>query len=99
MNDQAMPAIGETQSPSLVELSAKTAGGRTHDAVHIHGSPGIDGALWEGFAKPEVACFMRQLNDPVVMAGPLFQPIRGVIFALAFYPLRGVLFGGRADGW
>ena len=30
-----------------------------------------------------------------VMAGPLFQPIRGVIFALAFYPLRSVLFAEK----
>jgi hypothetical protein len=32
------------------------------------------------------------------MAGPLFQPVRGVIFALAFYPLRTVLFA-RRRGW
>ena len=37
----------------------------------------------EGFARPEVACYMRQLNDPRVMAGPMFQPIRGLVFALA----------------
>lgn len=32
------------------------------------------------------------------MAGPLLQPIRGVIFALAFDPLRNVLFA-RGRGW
>lgn len=32
------------------------------------------------------------------MAGPLFQPIRGVIFALAFYPIRHPLFGSKL-GW
>jgi hypothetical protein len=32
------------------------------------------------------------------MAGPLFQPVRGVIFALAFFPLRSVLFA-RRRGW
>ncbi|MBU1879782.1 MAG: hypothetical protein KJ734_12590, partial [Chloroflexi bacterium] len=32
------------------------------------------------------------------MAGPLFQPIRGLLFALALYPVRGRLFG-RRDGW
>jgi hypothetical protein len=32
------------------------------------------------------------------MAGPLFQPIRGLLFALAFYPLREILFG-EARGW
>jgi hypothetical protein len=52
----------------------------------------------EAFARPEVACYMRQLNDPWVMAGPLFQPLRGLIFALALYPLRSLLFG-RKCGW
>ena len=32
------------------------------------------------------------------MAGPLFQPVRGVIFALAFFPLRSALFA-RRRGW
>ncbi|MDQ3349633.1 MAG: hypothetical protein M3545_16930 [Acidobacteriota bacterium] len=41
---------------------------------------------------------MRPTTDPWVMAGPLFQPVRGVIFALAFYPLRNVLFA-RSRGW
>jgi hypothetical protein len=50
------------------------------------------------FAAPWMACWMRQLDDPMVVAGPLFQPLRGLIFALAFYPLRGVLFG-RKNGW
>lgn len=50
------------------------------------------------FARPEMACWMRPVSDPLIMAGPLFQPIRGVIFALVFYPLRKSLFG-RRDGW
>jgi hypothetical protein len=50
------------------------------------------------FARPEMACWMRQFDDPWIMAGPLFQPIRGLIFALVFYPLRSVLFG-RRNGW
>jgi hypothetical protein len=41
---------------------------------------------------------MRQTDEPIVMAGPLFQPIRGLLFAVAFYPLRSVLFG-RKNGW
>ncbi len=50
------------------------------------------------FAGPPLRDVMRQTDDPWVMAGPLFQPVRGLLFALAFYPLRGVLFG-RKDGW
>lgn len=32
------------------------------------------------------------------MAGPLLQPVRSVVFALAFYPFREVLFA-RSRGW
>jgi hypothetical protein len=52
----------------------------------------------ERFARPEMACWMRQLDDPLIMIGPLLQPIRGLIFALAFYPLREILFG-KKNGW
>jgi len=41
---------------------------------------------------------MRPMTDPWVMAGPLFQPLRGLIFALVFYPLREILFGKKC-GW
>jgi hypothetical protein len=34
----------------------------------------------------------------MVKAGVLFQPIRGLIFALVFYPLAEILFG-RRSGW
>jgi hypothetical protein len=52
----------------------------------------------ERFAHPEMACWVRPLDDPIVMAGPLLQPVRGLIFALAFYPLREMLFG-KKNGW
>jgi hypothetical protein len=41
---------------------------------------------------------MKPMTDPVVRAGVLFQPLRGVLFALVFYPLRERLFG-RRHGW
>lgn len=47
-------------------------------------------------ARPESG--MRHITDPWIMAGPLFQPLRGLIFALVFYPLRDHLFG-RKHGW
>ena len=50
------------------------------------------------YAKPPLSYIMRPTTDRIVMGGALFQPIRGVIFALAFYPLRTVLFGQRR-GW
>jgi len=49
-------------------------------------------------AQPDMARLMRQTTDPLVMAGPLFQPIRGLVFALAIYPVRQVVFT-RQQGW
>lgn len=48
------------------------------------------------FGRPDSG--FRNITDPWVMAGPLFQPLRGLVFALVFYPLRGCLFG-RKNGW
>jgi hypothetical protein len=46
---------------------------------------------------------MRHMSDPLVIAGPLFQPLRGLVFALVFYPLRDCLFNRKYDwllmGW
>ena len=41
---------------------------------------------------------MRQMTDPLVIAGPLFQPLRALVFALVFYPLRECLFE-KKNGW
>jgi hypothetical protein len=56
------------------------------------------GGYEKTFSQPPLSYFMRPTSDQLVMAGPLFQPLRGVIFALAFYPLRSVLFAQRR-GW
>ena len=56
------------------------------------------GGYEKTFSQPPLSHFMRPTSDRWVMAGPLFQPIRGVIFGLAFYPLRRVLFADRR-GW
>jgi hypothetical protein len=50
------------------------------------------------FSAPTMACWMRPTDDLLVMIGPMFQPIRGLIFALVFYPLREIFFG-RKNGW
>lgn len=50
------------------------------------------------FAQVEVRTWMRQTDDPIVALGPALQPIRGLLFALAFYPLREILFK-RKNGW
>ena len=44
------------------------------------------------FADPALRFLMRQTNDPLVQAGILFQPIRGILFGLVYYLLRDVSF-------
>jgi hypothetical protein len=50
------------------------------------------------FARPELRAYMRQIGDPIIAFGPALQPIRGILFALAFYPLREILFR-KQNGW
>lgn len=50
------------------------------------------------YADPNLKMYMRQTTDPWVMAGPLFQPLRGVLFGLIFYLLRDVVFA-KKNGW
>jgi hypothetical protein len=50
------------------------------------------------FARPELRTYMRQLGDPIIALGPALQPLRGILFALAFYPLREILFK-KQNGW
>lgn len=50
------------------------------------------------YARPDLAGIMRPTTHPLVMAGPLFQPLRGFVFALAVYPLREIVFA-RPRGW
>ncbi|MBI4920479.1 MAG: hypothetical protein HY834_01920 [Devosia nanyangense] len=50
------------------------------------------------FTQGPEAAYMRPTTDPWVAAGPLFQPIRGVLFGIVFYLLREVLFA-KPRGW
>ena len=52
----------------------------------------------DSFSQGVLACFMRPTSDAWVAAGPALQWIRGIIFALAFYPLRESFFG-KKNGW
>ena len=84
--------------PGLLELGMKTIVVHTVSYVVM----GIIASTYlnykEAYALPYLACWMRQFSDPLLTAGPLFQPLRGIVFALAFYPLRDILFG-RKYGW
>ena len=50
------------------------------------------------FAETSLNLLMRQTSDSLVMTGPLFQPIRGILFGIVFFLLRDTLFR-RKSGW
>ncbi len=50
------------------------------------------------FDAPITREYLRSVDAPIVALGPSLQFIRGVLFAIAFYPLRDVIFG-RKNGW
>jgi hypothetical protein len=84
--------------PSLGEVVVKTMVAHTVSYFVI----GL-AAFWcfdytQKFAEPNTRLLMRQTDEPLVMVGPLFQPIRGLAFGLVFYLLREPLFGARR-GW
>ena len=91
----------ETPQPRLFELIAKTAVCHTLTYFMV----GLLAAHFLNYAAlmASPGSGMRHISDPLVMAGPLFQPLRGLVFALVFYPLRNCLFGRKYDwllmGW
>ena len=52
----------------------------------------------KAFADPALHGYMRATTERIVMAGPLFQPIRGLLFGLVFYLVRDSTFA-RTRGW
>jgi hypothetical protein len=50
------------------------------------------------FEAPITREYMRSVDDAIVALGPALQFIRGILFAIAFYPLRTILFE-RKNGW
>jgi len=50
------------------------------------------------YAQTSFKYIMRQTSEPIVMAGPLFQPLRGLIFGIAFCILRRSWLG-QNKGW
>ena len=72
----------------------------THTVTYF--ATGVVAASLFGYAtrmtRPDVAPIIRQITDPVLIATPLFQPLRAALLAIVFYLFRDVLFG-RRKGW
>ena len=86
------------KEPALIEIVLKTI--VTHTVTYfimgLLASTILDYPRF--FAETSLNLFMRQTDDPWVMAGPLFQPIRGLLFGIVFYLLREPFFG-KKHGW
>lgn len=84
--------------PSLLEVEWKTIVAHTLTYFLL----GIVSALFfdysARFADPVVATYFRQTSDPIVMAGVLFQPIRGLLLGAVLFLLREPFFR-RKYGW
>jgi hypothetical protein len=50
------------------------------------------------FAETDLRFLMRPISDPMVIAGPLLQPIRGLLFGAMLFMLRETFFATRG-GW
>ena len=63
---------------------------------------GVIASILLGYAtrmiRPDVAPIIRNITDPILIASPVFQPIRAALLAIVFYLLRDVLFSNR-KGW
>ena len=72
----------------------------THTVTYF--AVGVSASILLGYAdrmiRPDVAPIIRKMADPVLIASPLFQPLRAALFAAVFYLLRDVLFNNR-KGW
>jgi hypothetical protein len=86
------------RQPAFLELSIKTIVVHTvtYFLVGLLAMTVFDYAAL--FAESDMSQWLRQTDDPIVALGPALQPLRGLLFAIAFYPLREVIFG-RKHGW
>lgn len=88
----------QSQRPSLFETVLKTV--VTHTVTYF--VLGVVSFVLFDYAKvysgAGLTGFLRPTNDPLVTAGPLFQPIRGALLGLVLFMLRDPLFH-RRKGW
>jgi len=84
--------------PTIIEVISKTV--ITHTVTYfIMGL--LASTIFEYgrlYAETDLNLLMRQTSEPMVMAGPLFQPIRGILFGIVFFLLREPLLEGK-NGW
>ena len=90
--------MNNLRTPSLIEVTLKAA--IVHTATYF--VMGVFAFYTFNYAQEfetgHLAGLMRSTSDPMIAAGPLFQPIRGILFGIVFYAIRDVVFT-RPRGW
>jgi len=86
----------EKQNISLLTLIIKTS--IVHTVTYFIAGVAAMTLLDYGETMGTGNSIFKPITEPIVMAGPLFQPIRGLIFALAFYLIRDTIFK-TGYGW
>lgn len=85
----------DNPQPSFLSFLYRTI--ITHTVTYF--ATGVIAAILLGYTtrmiRPDIAPIIRNITDPVLMAGPLFQPFRAALLAIVFYLLRDVLFSNR----
>ena len=90
--------MNTSNQPTLLSLILKTSVAHTL-TYFLMGILAYNFLNYEdSFVAGALANYMRPTDSPWVAAGPGLQWIRGIIFALAFYPLKEIFFG-RKNGW
>lgn len=101
MNTSATPArkiVMDNPQPSFWSILYRTI--IAHTVTYF--VTGVVASILLGYAarmtRPDVAPILRKITDPILIASPLFQPLRAALLAMVFYLLRDVLFNNR-KGW
>jgi len=84
--------------PGLFELVWKSAVVHTASYFVIGATAYYLFDYASAFSTGALGTVMVETSEPIVTAGPLFQPIRGALFGLVFFLLRDALFA-RRNGW
>jgi hypothetical protein len=88
----------QVQRPSFLETVLKTIVVHTLTYFLLGVITSIFFEYSARFANPVIAAYFRQTSDPIVMAGVLFQPIRGFLLGAILFLLREPFFH-RRHGW
>ena len=90
--------MNTTNQPNLLSLILKSSVAHTL-TYFLMGILAFNFLNYEdSFVAGALENYMRPTDSAWVAAGPGLQWIRGIIFALAFYPLREIFFG-KKNGW